>query len=125
MFVAVDTNSLIYSVRNKIDILAQLRSNFGPSAIYIPDRVIKELKNLVENAKKDADKEAAKVALQLIKQRQFPIVEIGAEGHTADLLLAWAVKNKAAVMTNDVQFRFRLKESGVRVLYFMQGKIAE
>jgi len=125
MFVAVDTNSLIYSVRNKIDILAQLRSNFGPSAIYIPDRVIKELKNLVENAKKDADKEAAKVALQLIKQRQFPIVEIGEEGHTDDLLLAWAVKNKAAVMTNDVQFRFRLKESGVRVLYFMQGKIAE
>ena len=43
-------------------------------------------------------------------------------GPVDDSLLDWAHKNQAAVLTNDVELKFKLRELGVKVYNIRQGK---
>lgn len=120
MKIVLDTNILIYAAKAKVDLFRQLREYYGGAEIVIPNLIKQELEKLAENAKKGADKKAAKFALRLLEFGK--IKEIKLEGDTDSEILKWAKKNKAVVATNDFQFRKALKEGGVLSIHLKQNK---
>lgn len=122
MKVVLDTNAIIYAVKNKIDIEQAIGNLDIPKPeIVVPRSVIYELEDLTEKAKKGSDKAVARLAIQVIKFSKFKVIKIG-EGHTDNIIADWATKNHAAVATNDLEFKRKLKEKSVPVFSIRQKK---
>jgi len=119
--ILVDTNVWIYAVKNKIDIQQLLKKKFGLIGIYVPNIILKELKELSQSAKKSADRQAAHLAMKIIKQKRLPQPRLEGTGDFA--IIDWAVRNKGAVLTNDVELKFRLKELGIKVYCLRQKRM--
>jgi len=119
--ILVDTNVWIYAVKNKVDVQQLLKKKFGLIGIYAPNVVLKELKELETKAEKGADKEAARLALKIIKEKKIPQPKLA--GFADSAIIEWAVKNKGAVLTNDVELKLRLKKLGVKVYCLRQRKM--
>jgi len=67
MQIVIDTNSLIYAAKEKLDLISELK-NMGFTKIVIPKEVLSELEHIQTDKKqKGTDKIAAKLALQIIK----------------------------------------------------------
>lgn len=119
--ILVDTNVWIYAAKNKVDVQQLLKKKFGIVGIYAPNVILKELEALNKNAEKGTDREAAKLALKLIKQKKIPQPKLAGTGDFA--IINWAVENKGAVLTNDVELKIRLKALGVKVYYLRQKRL--
>lgn len=119
----IDTNIWIYAAKNKVDLQELLKREFGMPAIYIPNSIITELKKIKDSGKKE-DGQAAWLALQIIENKKLPIIKLG-EGHTDNLIAHWALKNNAHVITNDLKFRYMLKEYGLRVYCLRQKRLLQ
>ena len=122
MQVILDTNALIYAARNKIDLVEELKRKFGLIGVYVPNLVINELKQIKATGKK-VDRENADLALDILRHKKLPIIEM--QGITDDEIAKWAEKNKAAVLTNDVELKFMLRDLGLTVFHIRQGKYIE
>jgi len=119
--VLVDTNVWIYAVKNKADIQQLLKKKFGIVGIYVPNVVCRELEELSKTAEKGSERQAAALALKIIKQKKIPQPKLTG---TADFaIIDWAVKNKGSVLTNDVELKIRLKSLGIRVYQLRQKKL--
>lgn len=123
MQILIDTNVWIYAAKNKIDLIELIKKKFGLVGIYTPNVVIKELEKLQLSARKGADKAAAKLALQIIRQRRLPQPKLSEYGDKA--IIQWAKAEGAAVLTNDLELRLRLKQAGVKVYCLRQGKLVQ
>ena len=122
MQVILDTNALIYAARNKIDLVEELKRKVGLIGVYVPNLVINELKQIKATGKK-VDRENADLALDILRHKKLPIIEM--QGITDDEIAKWAEKNKAAVLTNDVELKFMLRDLGLTVFHIRQGKYIE
>ena len=122
MQVVLDTNALVYAARNKIDLVDELKRKFGLIGVYVPNLVINELKQIKATGKK-VDRENADLALDILRHKKLPIIEM--QGITDDEIAKWAEKNKAAVLTNDVELKFMLRDLGLTVFHIRQGKYIE
>ena len=68
MKIILDTNFLIYCAKQKIDYAEEIRILIpGKYELVVLSQVIKELKDLEAKAKKYSDREAASLALRLLK----------------------------------------------------------
>ena len=119
MKIVVDTNVLIYSAKNKFDLINELKK-YGATSIIIPEEIISELEKLTVSAKKGSDKLAAKLALQIINFSDVKSVKIG-EGHTDNKLMEFADKNSCIIITNDSDLKKRLKNAKMSVLYISKN----
>ena len=119
----IDTNVWVYAVNYKIDIQELLRREFGTPTIYVPDSVTRELKKIKDSGKQ-TDSKSAWIALQIIDTKKLPIIKLG-EGHTDTKIAEWAVKNNSSVVTNDLEFRYMLKEYGVKVYCLRQKRLLQ
>ena len=89
MQIVIDTNSLIYAAKEKLDLISELK-NMGFTKIVIPKEVLNELEHIQTDKKqKGADKIAAKLALQIIKFSKVDTIYIG-KGHPDDKILEFA-----------------------------------
>ena len=122
MQIILDTNVLVYAARNKIDLVEELKRKFGLIGVYVPNLVVNELKQIKATGKK-VDRETAGLALDILHHKRLPIIEM--QGVTDDEIAKWAEKNKAAVVTNDVELKFILRGLGVHVFHIRQGKFVE
>lgn len=122
MQIILDTNVLIYAAKNKLDIVEELKRKFGLMGVYVPNLVINELKQLKGSGKK-TDREIADLALAILKQKKLPIVEL--QGPADEAIVDWAHANQAAVLTNDVELKFKAKELGLKVYHIRQGQFIE
>jgi len=122
--VLIDTNVLVYAAKYKIDIFSEIRKKFGLAAIRIPTAVLTELENISKKAKKGADKQAAKLALQLIRAARITEIDIG-DSAVDDAIVEWARRHDAVVITNDVGLKYKLKKAGVPVYCLRQKKLLE
>ena len=120
MKIVLDTNILIYAAKAKVDLFRQLREHYGGAEIVIPNLIKRELEKLAENARRGADKKAAKFALKLLEFSK--IKEIQLSGDTDTEITKWAKRNKAIVATNDLMFRKELKKAGVPSVHLKQNK---
>lgn len=99
--ILLDTNALIYSVKNKIPI-----EKYLDDIIAIPSSVILELEGLAtENGQ-------AKVALKLAKK--FKVVEVQSRGDQG--VEEAALKMKAKVVTADIALKKRLSKNGIQTI---------
>ena len=123
MEIILDTNALIYAAKYKVDILREIRTKFGLTAVSVPTSVLDELKMLAKTAEKATDRDAAWLAYQIVREKK--IIEKKMQGTVDDAILDYAVKNKAAVLTNDIRLKAKLKEAGIKVYLIRQKKLIE
>lgn len=122
MKIVLDTNVIIYAVKNKIDLHEAVSKLSLPNPeIVVPDLVLEELETIQKTAKKGSDKSNAKLAIQIIKFSKFKIIKVG-KGHTDDLIFEYAKKNMTAVITNDTLFKRKLKAHSILVFSLRQKK---
>ena len=114
MQIVIDTNSLIYAAKEKIDVITELKK-MGFTKIIIPNEVLKELEFIqIDKKQKGADKNAAKLALQIIKFSKVDTIYLG-KGHPDDKILEFAVSKNFSVLTNDKILKKRLKAESVQI----------
>ncbi|MCS7121984.1 MAG: ribonuclease VapC [Archaeoglobaceae archaeon] len=113
--VVLDTNVLIYSFLNKLDLVAKLREE-GLKAL-VPSGVVGELNNL----SKGKFKKAALFALSLIEKGFIEVVE--SNKRSDESLIELAEKFNAYIITNDKNLRTRARKRGIGVGYLREGKI--
>ena len=117
----IDTNVLMYSFLEKVDVFSQLRE-LGFKKFYVPSKVVEELERL-KISLTGKERLASKFALRLI-ERNCKVVDVEARG--TDLALIELARSKNCVLiTNDKNLRRMAKESGVRVGYLRELKRIE
>jgi rRNA-processing protein FCF1 len=118
--VLLDANALMVPEQFGVDIFGELM-RLGYVDCIVPESVIEELVRLKDKADKGLDKVAASVGLSLAQRCKV----ISSTGY-ADLALEnLAVKENAAVFTNDKELKKRLIRRGITVIYLRQGRYLE
>ncbi len=108
----LDTNSLMYSIKNKMDIRMALLSIPLTFEILIPKCVIDELAGLSKTYW------YARAALEYGKN--FNIIESYGTGDNC--ILNMAIKLKCFVLTNDRGLINRLRSKNIKILMISNGK---
>lgn len=103
-----------------VDIFSEML-RLGYADCLVPGPVLRELRYLTERADKGHDKLAAKVGLGLAERCK--VVSSGEDADTA--LENLAVRENAAVFTNDKDLKKRLIRRGITVIYLRQGRYLE
>jgi len=104
MEIVIDTNMLVE--KNIIKEIA----NLGRPVIL--SSVIDELEKL--------DNPASKIAIEIVKKKNMPIIRVEESGDTA--ILNYAKNNQCAVATNDKELMSKLKENGIRIFRLRQNR---
>ncbi len=104
-YIIVDTNSFIYAIKNKIDLLSEILYLEGNLKPVLLSCVKKELLGLSSSSWQ------ASAALKYSER----FMEIDSSGHGDDCILKMAEKFHAAVLTNDRGLIKRLKNNNLRV----------
>lgn len=115
--IILDTNGLMIPGQFGVEILSELE-RLGFDFLIVPKPVVLELEKLSIEAR-GLDRRAARIALSLLDDRRFEILE--AEGKVDDLIVDLAVRLGAAVLTNDIELKKRLCSKNVSVVY-LRGK---
>lgn len=138
--VILDTNALLIPGEFRVDIFEEL-ARLGYLDIIVPRVVLEELDKLRKSpGLKGRDRIAANVGYLLVQMhtdnpaKHVPFrvsveegVEEGGEGarNTDKLLLSFAVRRNAAVLTNDERLRRKLRRAGVPTVYLREGRRLE
>ena len=117
----LDTNFLMIPHQHRVDIFQEIeRIIVARYELLVPTGVIGELQGIQEEG--GADGIAAKVALQLIDDRDRHVRTIHSHGDVDDFILEFAVDNMGSVVcTNDKELKRRLRKSRVPVVH-LRGK---
>ncbi len=117
----IDTNVLMYSYLERVDIFSQLRE-MGFKRFYVPSKVVEELERLKVSLT-GRERLASKFALNLI-ERYCEVVEVEASG--TDLALIELARSKNCVLiTNDKRLKKMAKSMGIPVGYLRELKRIE
>ncbi len=118
--VILDSNALLVPIQFKIDIFSELdrliNRNFD---LILLTPVKRELETVAQKSSPKVRKQAI-YALQLAEKCKLVDVEMGLTKEVDDIILETAKKWQAAVFTNDVQLRKRLRDISVPVIYVRQ-----
>ena len=121
--ILLDTNFLLIPYQFRVDIFTQIdRISTFQYKIFILDKTIEELKNIVEK-QKGKNKEAAKIALKLIAIKNIGIIKTKGNEKTDDIVLDIAAKDDYIVATQDKDLKRRLINQNVSVIILRQKKI--
>ena len=107
----LDTNMLLAAVQFKADV-------FSPKAFTLSS-CMDELKKLSKRKSKDGM--SAKLILELLNKKKFPIIVADKKGDAA--IIEYAVRTKCSVATNDKDLIERLKQRKVKVYRLRQKKM--
>jgi len=120
--ILLDTNFLLAVYQFKVDIFSEIRRicNFNYE-IYVLDKTIDELRNIVEK-QKGKDKEAAKIALRLLKIKNVGVIGTSSKERTDDAILDYAKKGYL-VATQDKDLKRMLINHAIEVIVLKQKKI--
>jgi len=102
--IVLDANALLMPFQFKVNLDRELKRLFGETPVLVPSSVLGELANTLDKN--------AKAALALA--RKYHIAETELSGD--DAVLDVAVKNDAAVVTNDRELIRRLRAQGIPVI---------
>jgi rRNA-processing protein FCF1 len=118
--VLLDTNALMVPEQFGVDIFSEML-RLGYAEHLVPGPVQRELNYLTKKADKGLDKLAAKVGLGLAERCKI----ISSEDDADQALENLAVRENAAVFTNDKELKKRLIRKGITVIYLRQGRYLE
>ena len=114
MKIVLDTNFLVASINFKIDLFLELKGN----DLFVTEPVLDELAEIA--TKKSRDSAAAKLSLEMVKERGFNILET--DEKEADLSLLEYGKKGYTVATQDKKLREKLRKANVKIIYIRQRK---
>ncbi len=116
--ILLDTNFLLIPAEFRVDIFSELERLMDRSyTVYILDKSVEELQH-IQQVQKGKNREAAKIALQLInKQQKAKHLNIIAAGHGSvdDAIVELADKDYI-VGTQDRMLRRRLRQKNIKLL---------
>lgn len=117
MQIVVDTNFWLIPGQFRVDIFADFERLCGAKAtVSTLSASVDELEKLTKNAKNIAQRQAAKLGLQLIKAKKVQIIPVD-HGYADDAIVAHARANMPiAVATQDQGLKSRLKPLGVALI---------
>ena len=119
--ILLDTNFLLAVYQFKVDIFSEIERichfNYG---IFVLDKSIDELKNIIEK-QKGKHKEAAKIALQLLKLKNIKEITTNSKEHTDKIILEYAQKGYI-VATQDKDLKRKLVNHGIEVIVLRKKK---
>lgn len=119
--VIIDTNALMVPEQFGVDIFTELQ-RLGYVHCIVPAQVMGELRSLAVKADKGRDKIAARVALGLTERCSV----VGEDNFDADQAIEeLALREGAAVFTNDKALKKRLFSKGITVIYLRQRRYLE
>ena len=104
MKIVLDTNALLYGLDRRIDVVGQAEALDESSLIVVLMPCLAEIRA----------KFPKKFPAVLSMLSCVAVLE--AEGKPDDAILRWAKAENAAVVTNDVRLKQRLKKAGVRII---------
>lgn len=119
MDAVLDTNSLIYASKQKIDVY-NLVTELGYDPILL-SCVAKELESLTTDAEKGVDKRAAKLALEIARKNSRKVET--PEGYADKLILDYAKEKCAMIITNDKALRRKAKSLSIVALSISKNKL--
>lgn len=119
--IILDTNFLLIPIEFKVDIFSEIERicNFKYE-LSIIDRTINELDAIIEY-KKGKAKDAARIALQLIKRKRIKKI-ITKEHKDVDSIIVDVAAKDDIVATQDRVLKQKLKEKGITVMTLRQKK---
>jgi rRNA-processing protein FCF1 len=119
--VILDTNFLMIPASLEVDIFSELeRICDFQYELFIVDKTIDELSKIQES-QKGKHKRAASLAMMLIEQKKIKSLKTP-EGHTDDVILALAKEKSHIVATQDMEFKKKLKENNIPIIFLRQKK---
>ena len=129
-----DTNFLLIPGSLKVDIFSEIdRIIDEPYKLYIVDKTFDELNNIIEN-QKSKYKEAAKIALQLIKQKDIKIIDVKQKSlymtidsgeHIVDDIILQISNKNTIIATQDKELKKRLSEKSIKTIILRNKKHLE
>ena len=111
--IILDTDFLVNSIKNKIDINIRIKEEYPKQNIAILDQTIDELEK-VNNTN-------SKTALKLIKLKKFKIIKTKKNKIVDELILDLA-KKIDIIATQDKNLKKTLKNKGIRTITIRQKK---
>ena len=119
MKILLDTNFLLIPVQFKVDIFAEIdRIMDEPYRLYVLEKSIEELKKIVKE-QKGKHKEAANIALKLIKQKSLNTIKNSTNDSVDDIIVE--IGEEYTIATQDKELKQRLKEKNIKVIT-LRGK---
>ena len=129
-----DTNFLLIPGSLKVDIFLEIdRIIDEPYELYIVDKTLNELENIIEN-QRGKYKEAAKIALQLIKQKDVKVIDVKQKSlymkydfgeHIVDDILLKISDENTIIATQDKELKKKLSEKGIKTIILRNKKHLE
>ncbi len=113
--VLIDTNSLIYSIENRVNLKDLLQEVPEVNGILVPECVHRELQAMSGNRK------YARGALELSEKFD----RIPGEGYADDCIIEIAVRGHYFILSNDRALQKRAKEAGIRTLVLRGNRKVE
>lgn len=118
--VMLDTNFLLIPSMFKVDIFSEIdRICLFKYGLYVVDKTIDELKRIIEK-QKGKHKEAAKIALQLIKKKNIGVIKTK-EGNVDELIFGLLDKN-CILATQDALLRRKTVKKGIKTIVLRSRK---
>ncbi len=115
--IIIDTNFLLIPIQFRVDIFSEIERIMSlPYELFILDKTIMELNKIIAE-QKGKDKEAAKLALQLIKGK---VNLIKTEKGLVDDLIVELVDKDTFVCTQDMILKKRIKAKGAKLIIMKQ-----
>lgn len=120
--ILLDTNILLAVYQFHVDIFSEIdRICHFNYKIYILDKTVEELENIVQK-QKGKHKEAAKIALQLLKIKDIEVIPTKKRGRTDDLIAEYASKEGFIVATQDKDLKTKLIHLNVTLIVLRKMK---
>jgi len=117
--IILDTNFLISSFSFKIDFIDEVKNLIEePLEFLVPGSVVRELKRISKSKGKDS--KYAKIALDLIKQKDIKIIK--SKGKNTDEAILNLADENSIIATNDIELRKKLKTFKAKTIYLRAKK---
>ena len=111
--VILDTNFLLIPVQFNVDIFSEIQRIFeGSYQVCVLDKTVAELKEIIDK-QKGKSREAAKIALQLLKAKKVKALRTKADKDVDALLVELSKNSDVVVATQDAALRKKLKSSKI------------
>jgi len=118
--IILDTNFLLIPGQFKVDIFTEIQRICGfQYKLYIIDSTVNELEKILETGKM-ADKQAVKLALELIKSKD--IYTMSSDTAYVDRAILDIADKNTFVATQDAELKQKLKDKSVGVITLRQKK---
>lgn len=117
--IILDTDFLVHCASHKVDYVEELKRILDfPFKIYIIDKTLDELDNIIKSQKGKA-KADARLAKAILKAKKIPLIRTKKDKIVDDLILESADKD-TIIATTDAGLKRKLREKGISVVVLRQ-----